>query len=226
MGLDHSPIIVTDGLVLYFDGANRRSYSGSGNTTFDLSGFGNTGTLFNGIGFSSANQGTFFFDGTNDYILVNGNTANRPSEMTIMCNLYARNTRPEEIVITQNEGNGYRFMTKVYSGNTGVNWGFRPAGNAEAPEYQGSTLVINNWYNLAITYTASSLKLYKNSVLELNQSNPYTLTHGGNIFIGYGIGGAQKYLDGNLSNIFIYNRALTSQEIVQNYNATKKRYGL
>lgn len=224
MGIDYNNVIVTDGLVLYLDGANRRSYSGSGNTAYDLSGFGNTGTLTNGTGYSSTNNGTFFFDGTNDYILVTGNTANRPSEMTIMCNLYIKNTRPEEIVITQNEGNGYRFMTRVYSGNTGTNWGFRPAGAAESPEYQGSVLANNNWYNLAITYTTSSLRLYKNSILELNQSSPYALTHGGNIFIGYGIGGAQRYLEGNLSNILMYNRALSATEIQQNYNAMKARY--
>jgi hypothetical protein len=53
-----------------------------------------------------------------------------------LCFLYPKNTRPEEIIATQNNGNGYRFMSRIYAGNTGTRWGFRPTPNAG--EYQGS----------------------------------------------------------------------------------------
>ena len=69
MGLAHSPSIISDGLIFYLDAANRRSYSGSGLTANGLVG-GIGGTLVNGTGFSSTNNGSFFFDGTNDYIEV------------------------------------------------------------------------------------------------------------------------------------------------------------
>ena len=69
MGISAGPSGVSDGLVFQLDAANLRSYSGSGNTANGLiSGIG--GTLVNGTGFSSANNGSFFFDGTNDYIEV------------------------------------------------------------------------------------------------------------------------------------------------------------
>ena len=70
MGLAHSPSIISDGLIFYLDAANSRSYSGSGNTANGLVG-GIGGTLVNGVGFTSSNNGLFSFDGSNDYINFN-----------------------------------------------------------------------------------------------------------------------------------------------------------
>jgi len=67
MGTKYNPSIVRDGLVYYIDAANTRSYSGSGNTINGLVG-GIGGTLVNGVGFTATNNGSFIFDGTNDYI--------------------------------------------------------------------------------------------------------------------------------------------------------------
>jgi len=66
MGVGYNPRIVTDGLVLCLDAANKRSYPGSGTTWIDKVG-GNDGTLTNGPTFSSDNGGILVFDGTNDY---------------------------------------------------------------------------------------------------------------------------------------------------------------
>jgi hypothetical protein len=73
MGIDYNNVIVSDGLVLYIDAANPRSYSGIGLTANGLIG-GIGGTLVNGTGFSSSNNGSFIFDGTNDYIYAPINT--------------------------------------------------------------------------------------------------------------------------------------------------------
>ncbi len=62
------PNIITNGLILELDAANRKSYPGSGTTWTDLSGNGNTGTLTNGPTFSSANGGSIVFDGVDDYV--------------------------------------------------------------------------------------------------------------------------------------------------------------
>ena len=68
MAIKHSPRIVTDGLVLYLDAANTKSYPGSGTTWTDISGKSNNGTLTNGPTFDSGNKGTIVFDGSNDYV--------------------------------------------------------------------------------------------------------------------------------------------------------------
>ena len=69
MGIDIGPIETTDGLVFQLDAGNTRSYSGSGLTANGLVG-GIGGTLVNGVGFTSSNNGLFSFDGSNDYLLI------------------------------------------------------------------------------------------------------------------------------------------------------------
>jgi hypothetical protein len=63
MSLGHGASIVRDGLVLYLDATNPKSYPGSGTTWKDLSGNGNNGTLVNGVGYTDANKGSLVFDG-------------------------------------------------------------------------------------------------------------------------------------------------------------------
>ena len=67
MGFYRGPNIVTDGLVFAIDAGSERSYPGSGTTTTSLVG-SNTGTLTNGVAFSTDNGGNWDFDGVDDYI--------------------------------------------------------------------------------------------------------------------------------------------------------------
>jgi hypothetical protein len=85
MGIDYNNIIVSDGLVFYIDAANPRSYSGTGLTANGLVG-GIGATLINGVGFTSSNNGSFTFDGTNDYIAAPGTNfplSNSPRTLNI-----------------------------------------------------------------------------------------------------------------------------------------------
>ena len=65
--------IVSDGLVLCLDAANRKSYVNGSTVWRDLSGNNNSGSLVNGPTFSSANGGSIVFDGTNDYVQIGSN---------------------------------------------------------------------------------------------------------------------------------------------------------
>ena len=65
MSLSHGSDVVRDGLVLYLDAANEKSYPGTGNQCYDLSGQGNNGVLQNG---STVSNGEFVFDGVDDNI--------------------------------------------------------------------------------------------------------------------------------------------------------------
>lgn len=67
MGVGYNPKIVTDGLVMCLDAANRKSYSGTGTIWRDLVG-SNNGTLTNGPTYSSAGGGSIVFDGANDFV--------------------------------------------------------------------------------------------------------------------------------------------------------------
>ncbi len=69
------PDLITNGLVLALDAADKNSYLGSGTSWYDLSGNGNTGALTNSPTFNSSNGGSIAFDGTNQCVVVNSNAS-------------------------------------------------------------------------------------------------------------------------------------------------------
>ena len=220
MGLDHSPLIVTNGLQVFLDAGNIRSYSGTGNTAFDLSGTGNTSALTNGPTFNSSNLGAFVLDGTNDYILVNSQ-ANILSKTayTKIAYFYVTNFANANNIISGGFSGQHAFWlfssNKLYSGHNGA-WS-TVTGN--------TTLSLNTWYFGAVTYTDSSgWKLYLNGIPDGTSADITTFT--GNQEVSIGSYGAGNYFAGRIASVQIYNRALSDTEILQNFNATKRRYGL
>ena len=214
MGLDHSPLIVTDGLVFYMDAANPRCYSGSGTSTLALvSGMG--GTLYNGAGFSSSNSGSFTFDGTNDILKFTG--VDIFGSVYTQCGWFKMNL-PNNISLLVDGG---------YAG-TVIGGGRIDFYYKDTPPYfmrASVTLSSSNWYYVSSVRGASQKQIYLNTnlVATVNDSDSYSCPYD---YIQIGSNQGTDNLNGNISQIQIYNRALTSQEIVQNYNATKKRYGL
>jgi hypothetical protein len=220
MGLDHSPIIVTDGLQVFLDAANTRSYIGSGNTAYDLSGSGNTSALTNGPTYLSSNLGTFVLDGTNDYILVNSQ-ANILSKTayTKIAYIYISNFSTVNNIISGGFSGQHAFWM---FGTDKLNAGHNGAWNTVVG---ATSLSLNTWYFAAVTYSDSTgWKLYLNGREDGTSASTTTFT--GNQEISIGSYSTSNNFTGRIASVQVYNRALTSQEIVQNYNATKKRYGL
>ncbi len=220
MGLDHSPIIVTDGLLVYLDAGNNRSYSGSGITIYDLSGLGRTSELINGASYSSTNLGTFVFDGTNDYININSLANILPkTTYTKIAYFYVSDFTYSNNIISGGFSGQHAFWlqasNKLYAGHNGA-WS-TVSGN--------TTLSTNTWYFGAVTYSnTTGWKLYLNGREDGTSANTTTFVGNQEINIA-SYGGGNNFI-GRISNVQIYNRVLSATEIVQNYNATKKRYGL
>jgi hypothetical protein len=219
MGLDHSPAIVTDGLVFYLDAANKRCYSGSGLTANEL--VGNIkGSLVNGVGFTSTNNGSFVFDATDDYMLYGtnsiwavGNTATL--EMWVLARLNNTNARLWCVANTQTS-------LDAYINSVGL-LGFH--GSASTV----STFPMDQWVHLTVVYDNGNFSVYYNGLIQSvnGKISGYNISVTGNLFIGQYAGGGNYYHKGNIANFKIYkNRALSQQEILQNYNSTKMRYGL
>jgi hypothetical protein len=220
MGLGHSPSIVMDGLVLSLDAGNFRSYPGTGNTVYDLSGSGNTSDLINGPTYLSSNLGTFVLDGTNDYINVNS-LANILSKTayTKIAYIYISNFTTSNNIISGGFSGEHAFWM---FGTNKLNAGHNGAWNTVVG---ATSLSLNTWYFAAVTYNNSTgWKLYLNGVEDGTSANTTTFTGNQEIVIGAYSSG--NNFTGRISNVQVYNRALSSQEILQNYNATKKRYGL
>jgi hypothetical protein len=220
MGIDVGPIETTDGLVLHLDAANTRSYPGSGNTVYDLSGFGNTSALTNGPTYNSSNLGAFVLDGSNDYILVNSQ-ANILSKTayTKIAFIYISNFSTVNNIISGGFSGQHAFWM---FGTDKLNAGHNGAWNTVVG---ATSLSLNTWYFAAVTYSDSTgWKLYLNGREDGTSASTTTFT--GNQEISIGSYSTSNNFTGRIASVQVYNRALTSQEIVQNYNATKKRYGL
>jgi len=223
MGIDVGPIEVVDGLVFHIDAGNTRSYSGSGLTVNGLIG-GINGTLVNGVGFTSSNNGCFIFDGTNDYMNIGNNSAlGITNNITIITYFkYTLFDKQWQSIVNKGD-NSYRLHRYSYSNQ--ISFGINQFGGQDNPTI--TNFISNSWYFLAATFSLPDVKLYVNGVLDATStySSPIAVSSY-DLYIGENAQVPGRYFNGNISQVMIYNRALSAAEIKQNYNATKKRYGL
>jgi hypothetical protein len=225
MAFNYSPKIVTEGLVLALDAANTKSYPGSGTTWTDLSRGGNNGTLVNGPTFNSGNGGSIVFDGVDDYANC-GIPLTFTNSFTLsffIKTIYSG----VKLIFGMYNGSGADWWIGTLSNGT-LNFSF---GSPSKRDIATTTVVSDGLWRLSTCVynkNTNSIFIYLNGVLQ-NSSNslPSTVNQpGGNMTIGRFGDAAGFNWNGNLSNFQLYNRALSAQEILQNYNATKTRFGL
>ena len=222
--------IVTDGLIFNLDASNAASYPGTGTTWTDLSG-GKNGTLMNGAAYSSANGGTMVLDGVNDYVSFNLGTYKT---------LFGTSTSFSTWVKYTNVSGGYtaifgdwnssggnetaRFALNGYGNVPGKIAGYIMYGGGGG-DSSTTTILPNVWYQYSMTYDGTTQKMYVNGVLEAQSTHGITSDGSGNFAIGRGGDYSGLYAPINISNFQVYNKALSSTEVAQNFNATKARFG-
>jgi hypothetical protein len=229
MAYNFSPKIVTDGLVLYLDAANIRSYVSGSTTWNDLSRSGNNGTLTNGPTFNSGSLGSIVFDGTNDYVYL-GNNLDQNGPLTILSwiNTTTVSAGARSIISNCNAGgNAQDYILEINrtAGKVGIIWGDTSIRTST------QSLIINQWYQVGFTRLGTTSNwiatIYINGV---SDSFTSTVINPNAANVGTSIGRVGdfngQYFSGNVANAMIYNRALSATEILQNYNATKTRFGL
>lgn len=227
MATAYNPKIVTDGLVLCLDAADRKSYTGTGTTWTDRSGNGNNATLVNGPTFSNTNGGVIEFDGTDDYA-------------TLPCSeLVGESTISIEMFTNWRENGGGMFLgfttydVYTHGGRLGYN-----NGNSNVIGIDASTVtslgLIGSYHHYVFIMNSSgnmtTNKIYIDGedqgtlTAVLNNDGPcraFTNTMRINSWNNGGYSG-----DNDNASFKVYNRELTAAEILQNYNATKGRFGL
>jgi len=218
-----TPPIVTNGLVLHLDAANQKSYVSGSTTWNDLSGNGNNGTLTNGPTFSSANNGSFVFDGVDDY--VDTNYIQPTSNFSISIVYKCTNFTPWSSLWASELWNNSTGYLAYFGTSTSL---FLSRGGGSAIACIANSAVLNNY-----TFTISSdttAKIYVNGVLQIS----------GNIILASSVtktlllstrysNDGTGFTDRKASIIpyfSVYNRVLSSSEVLQNYNATKTRFNL
>ena len=227
------PNVVIDGLVFNLDAANSRSYSGSGLTVNGLVG-GIGGTLVGGVGFTNRNSGSFVFDGSNDYINLGNPTVLQGLQlnMTISCWFNRQAFTSSATLYSDYADVGGVRLTSLLRIDSNFLAYYTSAPNNGFQNVYPATITSGVWYfvSVAVSGTLSSpiANIFLNGTtytfnLGALNSTPFTgAIHciGGNINIG-----TNEYFNGNIPQLQIYNRALSQQEVLQNYNATKSRYG-
>ncbi len=231
MGISYNPRIITDGLVLCLDAGNRKSYSASGTTWTDLSGRGNTGTLTNGPTYSSANNGSIVFDGTNDYADF-GNILNFTTEsFTFNVWFYLSNfipSSPEQGPVLFYKGsfntNGYYCQ---FGQNGSINIVTNQSGSYQVSGTAAGTVSLNTWYCVSFVRSGSNITIYVNGNQSSSSNSHINPTSSSNNFTLCSYGGTPSIFSNfRISQFSTYNRALTASEIQQNFNATRGRFGI
>lgn len=248
MGSNVAPNVVTDGLTLYLDAANVKSYVSGSTTWGDMCVGGNNGTLQNGPTFNSENVGSIVLDGVDDYI-------NKSSLTSFDVNSISIWFKPTSTINSSSSNNALiqlrRNITAQGFPDSAYYITLGAATNQLTNEYitiadlslpsnkrtgvtDGGSFIGGSWYNLVINWESTSYAIYINNVKKttVSSASGHTpkLTNPNLIYLGALLGdGAVTpivYFNGSLSIIQIYNKVLSVSEISQNYNAIKKRYGL
>jgi len=219
----------TSGLTLNLDAGNYASYPTTGTKWVDISGNYYNGTLTNGAVWSNTSGGTITFDGVDDYINIpNGFTNTLKGKQYWTASIWVKvsswgsnnDAYPVLVSIGANQGQYSELYLEIGSANQYY--------MAYAGDFASGSLTtnLNQIYNLVYMKDGSSFKLYSNGVLIDTQTGKNSVSSvDGDLWIGRFKTGDYE-LNGNIYNFTMYDRALSSSEILQNYNALKGRFGL
>jgi hypothetical protein len=236
MAFGNGPRIVTDGLVLSLDAADRNSYVSGSTVWNDLSGNNNSGSLIATPTFSSANNGVLTFNGSNQYVSTPIQNLDRPCTFSTWVNFNNltgfQTLAGQDTSVAISRGRFYfqkagstaeGLILNVVNFSIVLNAGSIVLINAINP------VVTNQWYNYSAVLTTTTLSLYENGILQNTVSDSNTfLTPNTTITLNAGYFGNAivDYVNSRSSSFLIYNRALSASEVLQNYNAQKSRFNL
>ena len=240
MGTYYNPRIVSDSLLFAVDAANLKSYPGSGTSWLDLSGKNNHGTLNSGPVFVSGNLGAFLFDGTDDFANFGTDTSLIIGNSDFAISIWIKTP-----ISSVGEGSPSAWGPILSKGCStsapaGSWWFAQNSTNNNRITFNGSSeaggtfimalttpTLADGWHNIVITRIGTNSYLYTDGVLGVTDSTSATnLSNTSALLIGNSAIGSNKRTSMTLSQVNIYNRALTASEIKQNFNATRGRYGI
>jgi hypothetical protein len=225
---------ITSNLVLYYDPSNVSSYLGSGTTINDLSGNGLNGSM-SGITFTSP---YFTYNGTSSQVRVSDNPLLEPGSgdwtMEVWVN---QSVSGGDVVLGKFDNDGlasdvsYSIRTTgtAYYAQIGSGSGSGSSLFVDSTRYTGTT---NTWYQLVYVFKnggTKTLETFVNgtSIGSVSHSLASILNSTNPLYIGsYNGGEYSQWFDGKIGITRLYNDALTSSEVLQNFNADKSKYGL
>lgn len=227
----YGPRIVTDGLVLHLDAGNRKSYPESGNTWYDLSGNSNNGDIKSGVTYSN-NTFNFTLNSSNERVEVPHSDLFNYSYLNWAYSLWMKinfddNGGWTQLFIKGNDGGNRRPGIWFYSGATSrfhFTWNGAGQGQQTLNTSDPITTPTGVWSNWVFQARNGVMMVHKNCIQD---SNTLTISNRNNNSQPLHIGGYNYRSPGiDLACFMVYNKSLTDDQIKQNYNALKGRFGL
>lgn len=228
------PNIIKDGLVLYIDPSSPNSYYDKSSTNIkDISGYGNHGTLTNGPTYNSSVGGNIVLAGDDDYIECVSNTG-LSGDVTATLSCWFKNSTVVAYAPLIAIGAGPAALDSITlnlhtNGNYSVSMEFNGGQGARS---NAGVFTAGQWTNFTAVKTpgaiTSTTTLYINGQLTpvVGGSTSTPNVGVGVTRIGRWVNDANYFWPGNVASALVYNKALTASEVLQNYNATKTRFGL
>lgn len=213
--------IIADGLVFNMDAANRASYPKTGTTVFDTITPPHSGSFNNDVAFNSSPPNfEFGLDGVDDYIEFNDDSSfyNTPV-LTISFWYYTDASAQVGVVVSRRSGD-----FEVYRHTTGnafyTYFGGAAGNNAKI------SVGTDAWYNVTFVLEGTTQYSYRNGELIVSAAMIGTpsFSHGYPLAIGRRSEMNSQYFDGSIANIHLYDRPLSANEVLHNYNALKSRF--
>ena len=241
MTISYGSSIITDNLVMLLDAANPRSYPRSGSTWNDISGSANTGTLQSTPTYNAINGGYFIFNGTSNYVST-ATLISSPTNFSLGIWFQTSIAAGHKLIgfeNTQTTSPSTAYDRHLYIGPDGLlNFGIYNSGYFLAT----SSTAVNDgkWHYAVGAYnnTSGNMSLYIDSVLVgTSKTNlpgvytgywriaSYTLSEGAPGPAGWP-NGVDGYFNGNISVAQVYYLELTANQVSQNFEAYRGRYGI
>jgi hypothetical protein len=215
--------VVTGNLSMYLDAGVTSSYPGTGTAWTDLSGNNRNGTLTNGPTYSSADGGSIVFDGTNDFVQCTGSIT--ATAATFVSWIRRNGTQGSYDGILFSRGSNVTGMQFQSSNQLSYMWN----GAVNTYTWQSGLIVPDlTWCMVAVSVTSTAATAYlcqSSGITSAINTVSHTSTTLDDIKIGQEDFGG-RFFTGNIATAMIYNRALSADEISQNFNALSGRYGL
>ena len=216
MAQQYGPKIVTDGLVLSLDAADKNSYPGSGTTWTDLSGKGDDGVIY-GATFSTTDGGALTFDASDDYVTTGFGLNRNPSTnpFSVSCVVQSNSTASSRMFFAPTSHGADR----CYFATNGGYWRM---GIQNSSWSGGNIVVTTDPTHITVVLDGSNANMYVNGVYNYSKSyTSYTIPTVFNIGRGNGF-----YWGSNIFTTHIYDKALSAKEVWQNFNAQRSRFGV
>lgn len=218
--------IVTNGLVFNYDSDFTPSYPKAGTSWYDLSNNG-LGTLVNGPSYGLLGSvGVIKFDGVNDYVDCGNTLTTLVGDITLCAWVYVYNYTGFNGIVSKTVSNMAAPFDWYINSSTGIVSFLRGNGSSANGIASSGAVGLNAWKHVCVTMSGTFVTHYLNGATNGTGNRSVSTADGGtSIYIG-NRNDLGVTMNGNIAAVQIYNRALTSTEITQNYNSQKTRFGL